>query len=107
MKTIKFRPHLIDQILKGEKRSTFRLFDDKGLQVGDIVAFFNWETGEQFATAEITKAWEKPFGTLDDSDFEGHSPYNSVEEMVQKFKGYYGDKVTVNTVAKIIQFKLV
>lgn len=35
MKTLKFRSHLADLILKGEKDVTWRLFDDKDLTIGD------------------------------------------------------------------------
>ncbi len=107
MKTIKFKPHLIDLILKGEKHSTFRLFDDKDLQVGDIVVFLNSETKEEFAKAKLVKVWQKTLGSLEETDFEGHNPYSSTAEAVEKYKGYYGDKVNKHTVVKIIHFKLI
>lgn len=106
MKNIKFRPALIEPILKGEKHSTFRLFDDKNLQVGDIVELLNWETKESFAKAQLIKVYEKPLGHLSSEDFEGHKQYDSTEEMIESFRKYYGDAVTEETLAKVIQFKL-
>ena len=46
MKTLKFASHLVQKILSGEKTSTWRLFDDKDLQVGDGLIFVNKDTGE-------------------------------------------------------------
>jgi hypothetical protein len=34
MKTLKFKPHLVEQILTGTKTSTWRLFDDKNIMGG-------------------------------------------------------------------------
>ncbi len=34
MKTLKFKPHLVAQILAGTKTSTWRLFDDKNITGG-------------------------------------------------------------------------
>lgn len=49
MKTLKFRPHLVEQILAGQQRSTWRLFDDKDLKKGDDITFINKETLEEFS----------------------------------------------------------
>lgn len=46
MKTIKFRDYLVPLVLSGEKNSTWRLFDDKDIQVGDTVQLINWNTKE-------------------------------------------------------------
>ena len=37
MKTLKFKQCLVDQILRGEKTSTWRLFDDKDLNIGEKI----------------------------------------------------------------------
>jgi hypothetical protein len=107
MKTLKFRPYLIPLILSGEKTSTWRLFDDKDLQVGDMVDLINWDTKEVFGKAELTEVREKPLGQLEDADFEGQEKFESEEKMYEEFKKYYGDKVDENTIVKIIKFKLV
>lgn len=43
---------------------------------------------------------------LQDSDFEGHEKYESIEKMYEAYRTYYGDKVTPESVVKIITFKL-
>ncbi len=64
MKTLKFSPHLVNKILSGEKTSTWRLFDDKDLQVGDTLGFIDKETGELFGNAVVTSLRVKTLGTL-------------------------------------------
>ena len=55
MKTIKFTPPLVSKVLDGSKTATWRLFDDKDLQIGDSVALVNKDTSETFA-AELNDA---------------------------------------------------
>lgn len=93
--------------MEGRKTTTWRLFDDKDLSVGDEVAFVNSDTGGEFAKARITKVREKKLGEIEDSDYGGHDErYNSQEEMLQHYKGYYGDKVNLDTIIKIVSFEL-
>lgn len=106
MKTLKFKNHLVQKILDGTKTVTWRLFDDKDLQVGDRLEFINSDSGEKFADAEITNIQEKKLGKIEDSDFEGNEEYISQEEMIKRYKEYYGEKVNVKTIVKIIKFKL-
>ena len=104
MKTIKFRPYLIDKILSGEKKSTWRLFDDKDLKKGDEVIFLNWETKEPFGTATITSVKTKTLGSLTDADWVGHEKFSSEKEMYATYRKYYGDKVDKNSEVKILTF---
>lgn len=105
-KKVKFRDHLAAMILSREKTSTWRLFDDKDLKVGDIIDLINWNTTEKFGEAEILEVLEKPLSELEDSDFMGHEKFESTEQMYEIYKKYYGDRVTPETVVKIIRFKL-
>jgi len=59
MKIIKFTPNLIEPILSGEKTSTWRLFDDKDLSIGDEISFVNKESLEEFAKGKIIAVEEK------------------------------------------------
>jgi hypothetical protein len=106
MPTLKFAPHLVTQILSGDKTSTWRLFDDKNIKEGDDLIFINKETGEQFGIAKVNKIVIRTLGTLTDEDWTGHQRYSSEEEMYKTFRGYYGDKVDENTEVKIISFDL-
>lgn len=104
MKTLKFAPHLVEKILKGEKTSTWRLFDDKDLREGDEITFINKETGEAFGSAVITSLRTKTLGTLEESDWEGHERFSSEEEMYATYRTYYGDSVGPDSEVKILTF---
>ena len=85
---------------------TWRLFDDKNLQAGDRIELIDWESEQSFARAEITGVREKKLGEIEEKDFEGHEKYQSNEEMLEQYKKYYGEKVDMDTVVKIMDFKL-
>lgn len=104
MKTLKFAPDLVAKILSGEKTSTWRLFDDKDLQEGDILQFLNKETLEVFGSAEIVSLHTKTLGTLTDDDWEGHEGFASEEKMYDTYRMYYGDRVDKHTEVKILTF---
>lgn len=105
MKSLKFMPHLCEKIVEGSKSSTWRLFDDKDLQVGDVITFVNKETLQQFGSAKLTEIRTKTLGTLTDDDWIGHEKFSSDEEMYRTYRGYYGDSVDENTEVKIITFQ--
>jgi hypothetical protein len=104
VKSLKFKPHLVEMILSREKTSTWRLFDDKDLCVGDELFLINKETDEKFGEAVIKTLKIKKLGDLIDKDWEGHERFNSETEMYQTYRQYYGDKVDKNTEVKIITF---
>ena len=104
MKTLKFKPYLVDQILAGHKTSTWRLFDDKDIQAGDIIDVFNKETGGQFGVVAVTQVRVKTLGALEESDWEGHDRYESEAAMYAEFRTYYGDAVGPDTEVKLIDF---
>ena len=104
MKTLKFAPELCTQIVAGTKTSTWRLFDDKDLTVGDELIFVNKATLESFGTGEITHLYVKTLGTLKESDWIGHERFASDEVMYATYRRYYGDTVSQYTEVKIIHF---
>lgn len=104
MKTLKFKPHLVDKIIAGTKTATWRLFDDKDLTVGDVVTFFNKDTLYQFGIATIVKIKITTLGSLTEEDWEGHERFSSEEAMYQEYRSYYGDTVSPETEVKIISF---
>lgn len=104
MKTLKFRPHLVDQILSGEKTTTWRIFDDKDLTVGDELTLINKETLEEFGRATVTDLRVKTLGTLTQEDWEGHEQFASEDEMYATYRKYYGDTVGPDTEVKILTF---
>lgn len=107
MKSLKFRKTLSELILKGEKTTTWRIFDDKDIQVGDELRCLVWETKEEFARAEVVSVREVAFKDLTDEDLDGHEKFSSEEEMYETYSKYYNETVTENTIVKIIKFKLI
>ena len=107
MKTLKFKDYLVPKILDGSKIITWRLFDDKNLQVKDKLIFVNSDTGKEFAKAEIIGGREKKLSEVAETDFEeGHEKYKSQDDMLAHYRDYYGDKVDLNSVIKIVKYKL-
>lgn len=106
MKTLKFNPSLVPLVLSGEKTSTWRLWDDKDLQVGDKVSFLNSETKEEFATAQLIKLKETKFKELTQEDISGHEKFENEKEMYESYSKFYSREVTPETLVKIIHFKI-
>ncbi len=106
MKAIKFAPHLVEKVLSGEKDSTWRLFDDKDLQKGNELILTD-NSGKEFAKAVITSIRELKLKDVKEADFDGHEKYESTEKMYETYKGYYGDRVTSDSIVKIIKFELI
>ena len=107
MKTLKFRKKLSELILKKDKDTTWRLFDDKDLKSGDEISFVIWENLKEFAKAKITGVNETTFGELTAEDWDGHEKFESEEEMYKTYSVYYGREVNKDSPVKIIKFKLI
>ena len=107
MKTLKFREELSKLILKGEKWTTWRLFDEKNFAVGDEVTFLISETLEEFARVRIIDMIETSFDLLTDEDWDGHEKYGSDEEMYALFSRYYGLEVSADSTVKVIHFEII
>ena len=82
------------------------MFDEKDFQVNDEVSFVGG--GREFAQAIITSVREKRLGdiTSEDEINDGHERFDSHQVRLQTYKGYYGDRVTLDTPVKIMTFKL-
>lgn len=107
MKTLKFKSNLVPLILNRTKTVTWRMFDEKNLQTGDICEFVNSDTGVIFAHATITGVTCKKLGEIHDADFvEGHERYKNQQDMVEHYRSYYGPSVNIDSDVKIISFKL-
>jgi len=106
MKTLKFKDFKTKWILEGVKTSTMRLFDDKNLKKGDDLELVNSDSGEIFSRAIITEVIYKKLEEIDDVDLEGHEKCDNKDEMLQSLIKYYGDKVNLDTMVKVVKFKL-
>ena len=113
MKVIKLDHASALSMMSGKKRSTWRMFDDKQLAVGDTIQLIDKVDPEDESTwhtigcGVINIVIEKRIRDITESDYEGHEEYVSHEEIVEQFKHYYGDSVTIDTPLKIVQFSLV
>jgi hypothetical protein len=107
MKILKFNTRLTQQVLHGTKRSTWRVFDDKKLSAGDHLTLVNSDTGEEFAKAVIESVDTKTLGDMFYVESKTHEAYDSIDQMVQEFRGYYGDIVDASTEVKVIEFFLI
>ncbi len=105
-KTLKFVSKLVSLILSGEKDSTWRLFDDKDLKVGDKLSLVEKESGKKFGEAVVLSVREKRLGEIEVNDFDGHEKFESKERMFETYKKYYGEKVNEDSVVKMIKFRL-
>ena len=105
-KTLKFDSNLVPKILSGDKTSTWRLFDDKDLKVGDNLILIEKETGKEFAKAVITEVEDREIQNIRESDYKGHDKFESKEAALESFKKHYGLSVTPTSVLKIVRFKL-
>lgn len=92
--------------MSGEKDVTWRIFDDKDLTIDDELVLINRDTKEEFANAKIISLREKKLKDIDDADLDGHEKFESNEKMIETYKGYYGNKVTGESLIKIIKFVL-
>src|SRR5579862_4705659 len=103
MKKLKFEHNLAKLIIDGKKTTTWRLFDDKDLAVGDDIELIDKvspdkpETWKPIGTAQITRIIEKPLSEIDESDTDGYEKYDSQEELLETFRDYYGSNVTPKT----------
>lgn len=107
MKTLKFRDYLVPLVMSGEKNSTWRLFDDKELSVGDDVELQMFVTNKPFAKAKIVDVIEKQFKELSKDDKKGQVSFKSDDEMYVKFTEYYKQEITPETSLKIVRFELI
>lgn len=105
MKSLKFAPDLVELILKGEKTSTWRLFDDKDLQTGDELSFINKETSAEFGTGKVMWVSIRTLGTLTDEDWIGHEKFPPEATMYEAYRKYYPtETVDEHTIVKILTF---
>lgn len=107
MKILNFADKLAPLVLSGAKTSTWRLFDDKNLAVGDELIFKNKATAAEFAQARIVNIKEKKLGQITEADFVGHERFETMDKMYEEYREYYGDQVGPDTMVKMIDFEII
>lgn len=106
MKTLKFVPEQISLILSGQHTSTWRLVDEKDIQVNDILQLVNSENGFVFAKILVDEVTTKRISAINEQDMQNHKKYVSNEEILADFRKYYGSRITQGQLVKIIRFHL-
>ncbi len=104
MKTLKFAPHLIPQIISWEKTSTWRLFDDKELSIWDEIELRNTEDDTIIGHGQIISLTEKQIKDINEEDCDGHEKFKNTEEIITNLRKYYGNSVDEDSIVKIIHF---
>lgn len=110
MKTLKFDHDDAQLVSNGTKSTTWRLYDDKELSVDDMVKIVDKVKPQESSSwrvigeGRITEVIEKKLSAITDSDMQGHKEYASKEEILETYRVYYGDRVTLDTPVKIIRF---
>lgn len=110
MKKLKLDHDLAQMVLRGEKTSTWRLFDDKDLTVNDRIVLIDKvdpaqpQTWKVIGVGRINRIIEKRLGDIQPEDYDGHEPHSSREARLAAYKGYYGNNVTHDTPVKIVHF---
>jgi len=110
MKILKLDHQSAQLVLSGQKHSTWRLFDDKDLRVGDEVELVDkvdptdkgsWQI---IGVAVITRVVETLLGAITEADAAGYETFNSRAAMLKTYQGYYGSEVTFDTPVKVLTF---
>lgn len=113
---INFSPDLVSLVLNKEKFLTWRINDDKDIQVGDELILWlkgknhkgqKVEALKEFGKASVVDVWEKRFKDFGEKEKNGHEKFLNDQEMINQYKKYYGSWVSENTIVKIIHFKLI
>lgn len=110
MKKLKLDHGLAQMVLAGTKTSTWRLFDDKDLTVNDQVQLIDKvdpaapQTWRVIGSGRINRIIEKRMGDITEADYDGHKPHDSAYARLEAYKGYYGERVTMDTPVKMVHF---
>jgi ribonuclease HI len=110
VKTLKFDHDSAQLILSGKKNSTWRLFDDKDLSVNDNIKIVDKVASEDPKTwkvigqGQVSEVIEKKLKDISKEDMAGHEQYSSPTEMLERYRSFYGGRVDLESIVKIVYF---
>lgn len=110
MKTLKIEHKTAHDILSGNRNSTWRLFDDKDLAVGDRVELIDKvdpsarDSWQSIGVAVIEEITTKVLGAVTKEDLSKEG-FGTPEAMYKVYRSYYGGKVDKDDIVKIIYFR--
>ncbi len=96
-------------IAEGRFKATWRLYDDKDLSVGDEVRIVdkvndkNTDTWKVIGHAKVNEVVEKRLGSVTPDELKRHG-FNTLEDALEKYRLYYGQRVNLGETVKIIYF---
>lgn len=105
MKCLKFQDPLPEMVLSGEKNTTWRINDEKEIEVNDRLSLRR-VSGEEFARARVLWTKMTTFDRLSEEDRRGHESFDSEKEMLETYSEYYNMDVSGDTEVKVISFEL-
>ena len=104
MKLLKFDALQSELMISGVKWTTWRVGDEKQLEVGDEVLCINKDTDEAFGMANITAVRKKTFATLTAEDRDGHETFVAEADMYEIYRRYYGCIIGPETLVTVAHF---
>lgn len=113
MKQLKFDHSLAQSILLGKKTSTFRVLDDKDIRNGDRLRIVDKVAPDDpsswlvLGEATVIECYEKPISQFSEADYASHEAYESPQDMLAAFRGYYGDELSLEELVKVIRFDFI
>lgn len=99
--SLKFKPELAELIKRGKKTTTFR-YHAKNLKVGDTAELFirhDASSVDRFGYARITNVTQMPLRDLPLNE------YNSKEEQLASYRGYWGKEVALDSMFTVYDFE--
>lgn len=111
MKTLPLDHTLAEFVLKGDKSSIWRFFDDQDLRVDDEAILIDKvdaqdsKTWRSIGIAKITKVIEKHLRDITEQDVSNDEQLSSPEQMLEMYRRYYGATISLDTPVKILFFR--
>jgi ribonuclease HI len=113
MKILKLDHQFAQQVLSGERRSTWRMFDEKHLSVGDEIQIVDKVDPDDDGTwliigeGKIEQVTEKRLADVSENEYKTEEAYTSLDDILAEFRKFYGPLVTSATPVKIVKFSFV
>lgn len=110
MKALKLNHAFAHLLVDGAENATWRINDDKDLHVNDTVTLIDKvdpikpETWTRVGIGQIVSILEKQLGSVTQHDILIGEKLLPIKELLEKYRGYYGQQVSEDTPVKIVKF---
>ena len=104
-----FTLELAGFVAQGCKNRTWRINNERDIKPDDRLRLLvrvaeDDNTKRLFGLATVKDVYVKKLGDLGTSDFIGHEPFSSQEELIDTYRKYYGPGVGEDSLTTIITF---